>query len=206
MFFLILKYVWISVNIILLAFAAISDSSWVERYKKINWKLIPFNILVIITTAFVAFFLFSNFPKLMGFGIPRLLQLIFNQNAESIPSTNINLLGVEIKYLGILICILIMTAIPKAAEWEEEKFRKGTKNWIDGFLRSILFGFFHMMVFVPLGAAIALIIPGLFFTFLYFKGNEELSSQGHFQHNLILLSILLFLAILNSFSLSITFL
>lgn len=193
MFLTILKYGFITANIALLAYSAIIDKSWVKRYRQINYKLIVVNILFIIFMVSVTSFLLTTFPKVMGFGLPRLIEIIFKLEPGVLPSVNINFLGVDIPFLGILICLLLLTAIPHAAEWEEKKFRAGTKNWWDGLLRSILFGLVHMLVLVPLGSAIGLILAGLFFTSLYFKGGIELSSQGHFQHNFIVITIILVL-------------
>ncbi len=200
MFFTILKYLFIATNISLLAISAYVDRTWTLRYKKINWKIIPLNILVLFIVLFSTYFLLTNYPEVMGFGLARILQLIFKESADQIPAININLIGVDIKYVGIVICLLLMTALPHAAEVEEKWFRLGTKNWKDGILKSLLFGLFHLIAFVPLGAALSLSLAGLFFTFLYFKGGTELSSQGHFQHNLILVTILLVFTIINTFS------
>ena len=200
MFFTILKYFFIFTNLTLLAISAYVDRTWIDRYKKINWTLIPLNILVILVVFFSTYFLLTQFPQVMGFGLARILQLVFKESAEQISATNINLIGVDIKYIGIMVCVLLLTALPRAAELEEKWFRLGTKDWKDGVLRSILFGLCHLIAFVPLGAAISLSFAGLFFTFLYFKGNTELSSQGHFQHNLILVTLLLIFAIMNTFS------
>lgn len=198
MFFTIVKYVWIGLMATSLAIQAFLFPNWIDRYKKINWKLMLANAGVILVMVAFGNFLLTKFPKVMGFGIPKIIMLIF-PNAPEIASTNINLAGYDIKYLGIVICLLLMTALPKAAEIEEIWFRKGTKNWGDGLIRSLLFGFIHMLVFVPLGAALTLTLAGLFLTYLYFKGGIELSSQGHFQHNLILIVLLLIFAIQNSF-------
>lgn len=195
MFLTILKFAIITVNVTLLAYSAITDRSWMKRYRKINYKLILVNILFLIFMVSVIYFLSTTFPKVMGFGLPKLIEIIFKLEPGVLPSMNINLLGVDIPFLGILICLLLLTAIPHAAEWEEEIFRAGTENWGDGLLRSILFGLVHMLVFVSLGAAIGLILAGLFFTSLYFKGGIELSSQGHFQHNLLVITIILVLVL-----------
>jgi len=198
MAFNLIKYVWIGCTISIFTILAIKDPSWINSYKKINWKLIPINIVIIAVMIFSLKFLMTISPEIMGFSIPRLIGMLF-KNAPDIPVMNINLLGYDIKYLGVILLLLLLTALPKLAEFEENLFRRGTKNWLDGLARSILFGLVHMLAFVPLGTAIVLIIAGLFFTYLYFKGGIELSTQGHLQHNFLLVVVLLIQSVINSF-------
>lgn len=194
----LIKYVWIGCSISIFTILAIKDPSWINSYKKISWKLMLANIVIISVLSLSQGFLMTISPKVMGFSIPRLIGMLF-KNAPDIPVMNINLLGYDIKYLGVILLLLLLTALPKLAELEENLFRRGTKNWLDGLARSILFGLVHMLAFVPLGTAIVLIIAGLFFTYLYFKGGVELSTQGHFQYNLIVVGALLIQNITNSF-------
>lgn len=198
MAFNLIKYVWIGCSISIFTILAIKDPSWINSYKKISWKLMLANIVIISVLSLSQGFLMTISPKVMGFSIPRLIGMLF-KNAPDIPVMNINLLGYDIKYLGVILLLLLLTALPKLAELEENLFRRGTKNWLDGLARSILFGLVHMLAFVPLGTAIVLIIAGLFFTYLYFKGGVELSTQGHFQYNLIVVGALLIQNITNSF-------
>lgn len=194
----VIKYLWIGFMIASLIILIVRDTSWIQYYKNINWKLILANIAVIVAMMFGLEFLMTISPKVMGFSIPKLIGILF-KNAPDIPIMNINLLGYDVKYLGVILLLILLAALPKLAEFEENLFRRGTENWLDGLARSILFGLVHIFAFIPLGAAIILIIPGLFFTYLYFKGGVKLSTQAHFQHNLILAVILLISAIKNSF-------
>lgn len=142
----------------------------------------------------------------MGFGIFRILndlagkpREVYSNGTPKMVGKNINLMGTDIKYFGILICLVLLTGLPRWAMLEEEIFRVGTITWQDAILRSLAFGFVHMLVGVPFVAALGLSGVGTFFTLLYFQGGVELAAQGHFQYNLILFSVILLAVTLKSF-------
>lgn len=143
----------------------------------------------------------------MGFGWLRLVNRLmdnapkrYDDGTPKMEGGNINLMGTNIKYVGVVVCLLLLTALPRFAATEEQWFRQGTVDWWDGIVRSLVFGFAHMLVGVPVVGAIAISAVGLFLTQMYFVGGVELSSQAHFQYNLILVSLLLLGAIVKSFT------
>jgi hypothetical protein len=64
---------------------------------------------------------------------------------------------------------LLLACLPSLALVEEHWFRRGTRGWLDGAARSLLFGLVHMLVGVPLGVAFGLGAVGLLFTAIYLR-------------------------------------
>lgn len=62
---------------------------------------------------------------------------------------------------------IFLLAIPSLAKLEEEKYRKGFIRWKDIYVQSVKFGLAHLLMGVPLAAAFALIISGLFYGHKY---------------------------------------
>lgn len=93
--------------------------------------------------------------------------------------------------------LLLLFVLPRLAESEELIFRRGTRGWRQGIARSLLFGLVHMLVGVPLAAALALSIGGLWFTYQYFLGGVPRSTVYHLSYNL-LVALLIAVAMLLS--------
>lgn len=201
-----LKIWWISILIISIATSSIQDLSWIQAYVKIDWSLLGLEAIGIVLVVLLASGVYRIHPGIMGFGLWRLVnRLVGNKPKYNDDGTlkmeggNISLMGTNIKYVGVVICLLLLTGLPRWAAMEESWFRQGTVDWWDGIIRSLAFGFAHMLVGVSVVVALAISVVGLFFTHMYFVGGVELSSQAHFQYNLILLSLLLLAAIAKSF-------
>ncbi|MBP9797592.1 hypothetical protein KBC70_00400 [Candidatus Woesebacteria bacterium] len=161
-----------------------------DYYFSISWKLMGEMALLFIVTVSSSVAIRSLNPKIMDFSWLN----IFN-----VQGANINLAGSDIPYFGKAIIILLLAVLPALAETEEKIFREGTNNWLDGTVRSICFGLVHCVVGVPIGIGLAITIPGMYFTFKYFKGGIRLSSQAHFQYNVIAVMTLLLIQINNTF-------
>jgi hypothetical protein len=193
-----LKVWWIVVMIVSMGYSSITDLSWMYAYRNINWSLLGYQILAIPPTVLIFYHLYKLHPGIMGFCWMRLLKRLLGEEQEhyedgtpKLEGGNINLLGTNIKFVGILVCLLLMTRLPSAAMSEEEWFRQGTVGWLDAIIRSVAFGFAHMLVGVPVVAAVVLSGVGLFYSYMYFQGGIELSAQAHFQYNLIIVVLLL---------------
>ncbi|MCL4545695.1 MAG: hypothetical protein M1118_14050 [Chloroflexi bacterium] len=94
---------------------------------------------------------------------------------------------------------LLIPSLPQLAITEEIIFRRGTRSWLDGCVRSLLFGLAHLTMGVPLAVALALSVGGLWFTRQYFIGGVERSALHHLTYNcLALLLVLSSLVILGS--------
>jgi len=99
---------------------------------------------------------------------------------------NVVATGFQWKWYAVCFLPVFLFAIPSFAEFEEEKFRKGTMNWKNGTVRSIGFGLAHLIALIPIGVAFALTIGGLWFTHQYFKGGTARSTVYHAAYNSIL--------------------
>src|SRR3990167_3852803 len=81
--------------------------------------------------------------------------------------------------------IIFLLAIPPLAKLEEEIYRKGFIKWKDISIQSVKFGLVHMIMGVPLAAAIALIISGLFYGYKYrhvfISSNKQFSDKPFFE-------------------------
>lgn len=186
----ILTYMLIALLTVDLAYGAYKYPRWRMAYRSLSLPLFLLNIPVLGAVAVAAVMLLRVSPGVMGFSWLNL----FGQRGA-----NINTAAADIKYFGVAFVLLLMVSLPRLAESEENLFRQGTTSWADGIKRSLLFGLVHCLVGVPLGVGLALSIAGLFFTALYFRGGTKLSTQAHFQYNLIVCVILLFSAVRLSF-------
>ena len=194
----VLKPIWIALTVVTVLPIVLSDLTWLDAYREINWLMLGVQFLSIILILYFGDRLYKLHPGIMGFGIVRLFNLIIGKKREyyknGIPKpegSNFVTVGFDIKYFGVLLCLLIMTALPQLALWEEEIFRLGTTDWVEAFVRSSIFGLLHMLVGVPLFGAIIISGMGMIFSYTYFQGGIQLSAQVHFQYNLILFSFIL---------------
>lgn len=82
--------------------------------------------------------------------------------------------GVETwRWYAVVFLPVLALALPWLARTEEESYRRRTRNWLDGSLRSLRFGLSHLLMLIPLGASLALTLAGLFFTWQYFQGAAD---------------------------------
>lgn len=100
-------------------------------------------------------------------------------------SGNVSVAPLKIPYFSAVFFAFFVVNLPYLAMVEERIFREGTSGWKDAIVRSLLFGFVHCLVGVPLYAGAALSLAGLWFSFMYFKGGVEASALHHATYNLI---------------------
>lgn len=186
-------------NVILTAFIALTvahaafgggkaSRNWavIKQYRPIHFVTsIPILGLVIAT----AFMLYYFVPFMDKNPILWVLSSLFGWGDGS-GQGNIMFSGLEWKYYAMVFLPLLLFALPSLARYEEEDFRDGTRDWAHGIRRSIKFGLVHLIMLIPLGAALALSIGGLWFTYQYFKGGVERSTIYHSAYNSILVVIL----------------
>ncbi|MBL8059460.1 MAG: hypothetical protein JNK63_01950 [Chthonomonas sp.] len=110
--------------------------------------------------------------------------------AKGQEGANLMVAPAQIPWFGIIFVGLLALNLPRLARREEEMFRRGTKDWQDATFRSLKFGLIHMVVGVPLGAALALWIAGMFFSWRYFVGGIRESTFYHTLHNGVILGFL----------------
>ena len=203
----LLKWAWISLLLVSTIVRSYEDQTWMVAYKNIDWGLMAVDFVVIVLLIIFINYAYKLNPSVMGFGLFRIFNVLagkprqyHSNGTPKMEGKNLNLLGTDIKYFGIIMSLVLLTGLPRWAMMEEELFRVGTLTWQDAIVRSLAFGFVHMLVGVPFVAALGLSGVGLFFTLLYFIGGVELSAQGHFQYNLIVFSVILLAAIVKSFA------
>jgi hypothetical protein len=97
---------------------------------------------------------------------------------------------------------LLIVGLPLLVSREEWVFRKGAerRGTANNVARSVLFGLAHAVVGIPIGAALALSIGGLYLTWCYFEGWRETRSQtgalmestrAHLAYNLTIIALVL---------------
>jgi hypothetical protein len=92
---------------------------------------------------------------------------------------------------------LLLFLLPRLAATEEQVFRQGTRNWRQALYRSLIFGLAHFPMGIPLGAALALSLGGLWFTYQYFKGGVVRSAVYHLTYNLLALGLVALVLVAN---------
>ena len=97
---------------------------------------------------------------------------------------------------------LLIVGLPLLVSREEWVFRRGAerRGTVDNVARSVLFGLAHAVVGIPIGAALALSIGGLYLTWCYLEGWRETRSQtmallastrAHLAYNLTIIAMVL---------------
>ena len=97
---------------------------------------------------------------------------------------------------------LLIVGLPLLVSREEWVFRRGAerRGTIDNIARSVLFGLAHAVVGIPIGAALALSIGGVYLTWCYLEGWRETRSQtmallestrAHLAYNLTIIVLVL---------------
>jgi len=98
--------------------------------------------------------------------------------------------GLNWKWYAVVFLPVLALALPRLAQVEEVRYRTGTRNWLDGSLRSLRFGLVHMFMLIPFGASLALTLAGLWFTRQYFKGGTGRSTLYHAAFNTTVVAVL----------------
>lgn len=106
-------------------------------------------------------------------------------------TSNVNLIGFSYVWFAPIFAVLIIIAMPLLTLTEEQIFRKGTGGVASVLIRSLIFGLIHMVAGISLGFALALTIPGIWFTYQYKKGGVKRSAAYHLAWNYLLISLLL---------------
>lgn len=102
---------------------------------------------------------------------------------------NLMTAGIKIPWFALAFFPLLALNIPRLAKREEEVFRHRIRSVPEAVLKSVKFGFVHAVVGVPLAFCVALILPGLVFSWVYTKGGTRLSTAWHATYNYIILVV-----------------
>lgn len=106
-------------------------------------------------------------------------------------TSNINMIGFSYLWYVPVFATLIILAMPHLTMLEEVTFRHGSKGFKSIMIRSLIFGLVHMIAGISLGFALALTIPGLWFSYQYKKGGIERSAAYHLVWNYAIVLVLL---------------
>lgn len=153
----------------------------VKLAKKITIPSILQNVLVLIAVVAISLCLYRWVP-ILNFSWLYLLPA----NTSSGGPTNIVMIPLQIRYVGIGFVLLFALCVPTLARREEIVYRLGTRNWRDGSIRSVKFGLAHCLMGVPLCVGVALCVSGLWYTLQYFRGGIERSTLHHSIYNWII--------------------
>lgn len=168
-----------------------------------NWSIIRTyrfthfiaNLPVIALVVAVAVALTTLVPYMNLNPITWILSKIFHSgNGQG--QGNLIFSGIQWKWYALIFLPVLMFALPTLAMNEEKSYREGTRNWRDAVLRSIRFGLAHLWMLIPMGAALALSIGGMWFTRQYFKGGVERSTTYHATYNTMIVAVLFVLILI----------
>ena len=117
-----------------------------------------------------------------------------------------------LRLVPVVFCLAFLFAIPFLAKYEEESFRKGHTDWKSIWWQSTKFGLVHCFVGIPIGAGVALIVPGLFYAYCYKRTFEKtidahgrlaaeeeavmVSTAYHSMYNSIIITVLLIVSVM----------
>jgi hypothetical protein len=104
--------------------------------------------------------------------------------------------------LPLVFVALLVPALPLFAQREEEIFRLGAEHRSPAqrLGRSVLFGLVHALVGIPVGAAMALSVGGVYFTHCYLRAHRRTgsraealleSTRAHTAYNALIVALLL---------------
>jgi hypothetical protein len=110
--------------------------------------------------------------------------------------------GVVSAVLPLCFIGLLIVGMPLLVAREEWVFRRGAeqRGTVDNLARSVVFGLAHAVIGIPIGAALALSIGGVYLTWCYLQGWQETRSQpgallestrAHLAYNLTIIGLVL---------------
>lgn len=146
----------------------------IEIYSKINLRIVLECLGIFIIVPVVYYF--SNKIPFFSWHLGKLFKT---------ESKNLGIIPLSVKGWGILFSIVFLAALPHLARFEEELFRKGTSSIPEAIVRSILFGFVHMLMGVNGSAAAALSVVGLWLSYRYMIFGLDSAILGHTIYNSI---------------------
>ena len=164
----------------------------IKQYRPIQFLTTVFVVVAVIVTATL---LYNYVPLMDKNPILWVLSWVFGWG-DGTGQGNVLFFGLQWKYYAIAFLTVLFFALPSLARLEEEAYREGTVNWAQGLVRSIRFGLIHLIMLIPLGAALALSIGGLWFTYQYFKGGVERSTLYHSVYNSIIIAVIFVVVVL----------
>lgn len=159
-----------------MAFRTLKNCRWIAA--------ILGSILLIFITFLVGSLIYQSGP------LARWTWLYFLQDPSHPKEQTSNLMtsGLKIPVFALIFFPLLALNVPRLAKREEEVFRHRIRSPNEAIIKSIKFGFVHAFVGVPIAFCVALIVPGLWFSWVYSKGGTRLSTAWHAIYNYIILT------------------
>jgi ABC-type Fe3+ transport system permease subunit len=162
------------------------DFSAFRTLKKYRWIPAILGTLVLIVLTFAVGIIVYQTGPLARWTWLYLLQDPAHPKEQA---SNLMTSGLKIPIFALIFFPLLSLNIPRLAKREEEVFRHRIRSPKEAIIKSIKFGFVHAFVGVPIAFCVALIVPGLWFSWVYSKGGIRLSTAWHAIYNYIILSV-----------------
>lgn len=162
------------------------DFSAFRTLKNYRWVAAIFGtIVLIVITLTIGILVYQTGPLARW----TWLYLLQNPAQPKEQASNLMTAGIQIPIFAMIFFPLLALNIPRLAKREEEAFRHRIRSPKEAIIKSIKFGFVHAFVGVPIAFCLALIVPGLWFSWIYTKGGTRLSTAWHAIYNYIILTI-----------------
>lgn len=184
----VVTVVWAVVTLCVLTLLFVNFHEYnLRMYRNISWVMLVQSLLVM----FLAFMLTRKLLQYRFFRW-RPMNLFIKAKADTTGAAvggSLMVSAMRVRFVGVVVTILMVLNLPIIATLEEFIFREGTADWSDAVWRSVLFGFAHLATNLPVAAALAVAMVGLWFSHWYMMGGIELSSSAHFSYILLILGL-----------------
>lgn len=107
--------------------------------------------------------------------------------------TNLVAAPLFLPLIGPIFAALLLFCLPLLTRAEERVFRSGTRSMVHAVPRSLAFGLAHCIVGVPVAVALAMSVPGMWFSYRYLKAERgggdgvEVAALDHTTANSVLI-------------------
>jgi len=193
----VLPWYLVAIMVVNMVLGLIAEPESLTMFKRIDINILMADLVIIVAIVAVALILHKA-HWIFRLSWWRLLASRGSKRWEE--GGSIFTIPLKTKFFGLLFVVLVLLYLPRASVGEEELFREGTINWLDGLKRSFLFGMAHLILGIPFSAALAIVGAGMWFTYWYFQGGIELSALYHFHYNLILVGFIFLITLLLQFA------
>lgn len=173
------------VVIVSLLLYAVLEKGWIRLFLNINLRWLLIQILVYVPIFIAVYIIYKRQWK-----FPSWVVKSYAFQIQSVELSNKMFMKGQTYLIGYFKLMLFMAILPLVAYIEELIFRLGTQNWIDALYRSTIFGFAHMIIGAPFWVCCMGTLGGLVLSYLYFEGGIGPATLLHFQHNLLMCTIL----------------